>query len=56
MKKLQTICSQGNPAYEVFLKENDKVTIVVESKNPNPQSIEDVDVYDYEGMEELIDE
>ena len=35
----------GNPAYEVFLKENDKVTIVVESKNPNPQSIEDVDVY-----------
>lgn len=35
----------GNPAYEVFLKENDKVTVVVESKNPNPQSIDDVDVY-----------
>jgi len=35
----------GNPAYEVFLKENDRVTIVVESNNPNPSSIDEVSVY-----------
>ncbi len=35
----------GNPAYEVFLKENDRVTLVVESNNPNPSNIDEISVY-----------
>lgn len=35
----------GNPAYEVFLKENDKVSLVVESDKLNPENIDEVDVY-----------
>jgi len=35
----------GNPAYEVFLKENDKVSLVVESDKTNPENIDEVDVY-----------
>lgn len=35
----------GNPAYEVFLKEKDKVSLVVESDKLNPENIDEVDVY-----------
>lgn len=35
----------GNPAYEVFLKENDRVTLVVESDNLNPSSLDEISVY-----------
>lgn len=35
----------GNPAYEVFLKENDRVVLVVESDNANPQNIDEISVY-----------
>lgn len=35
----------GNPAYEVFLKENDRVTVVVESNNPNPSNLDEISVY-----------
>ncbi len=35
----------GNPAYEVFLKEKDKVSLVVESDKTNPENIDEVDVY-----------
>lgn len=35
----------GNPAYEVFLKENDRVALVIESDNPNPSNIDEISVY-----------
>lgn len=35
----------GNPAYEVFLKEKDRVSLVVESDKFNPQNIDEVSVY-----------
>ena len=35
----------GNPAYEVFLKEKDKVSLVVESDKTNPENIDEVSVY-----------
>lgn len=35
----------GNPAYEVFLKEGDKVLLMMESLIDNPKSIKDVDVF-----------
>ncbi len=35
----------GNPVYEVFLKEGDRVLLVLESKNPKPSSLDEVEVY-----------
>lgn len=35
----------GNPAYEVFLRENDRVSVVVESDNQEPQNIDDTSIY-----------
>lgn len=35
----------GNPAYEVFLKEGQKVLLVLESQTDSPKSIDEVDVF-----------
>ena len=35
----------GNPVYEVFLKEGDRVLLVLESKSPKPSSLDEVEVY-----------
>lgn len=44
-EKLTDNMLTGNPAYEVFLKEGDRVQLVLESKNPKPQSIDEVSVF-----------
>ena len=35
----------GNTVYEVFLKEGDRVLLVLESKSPKPSSLDEVEVY-----------
>ena len=35
----------GNPAYEVFLKEGDRVILMMESSPSNPKSIDEVDIF-----------
>ena len=35
----------GNPAYEVFLKEGDRVILMMESSSSNPKSIDEVDIF-----------
>lgn len=35
----------GNPAYEVFLKEGDKVLLVLEAKVDDPENFDDVDIF-----------
>ncbi len=44
-EKLTDNMLTGNPAYEVFLKEGDRVQLVLESKSPKPQHIDEVDVF-----------
>ena len=35
----------GNPAYEVFLKEGDRVLLMMESATDSPENIKDVDIF-----------
>jgi len=35
----------GNPAYEIFLNEGDRVILVMEAKSPHPKSLDEVDVF-----------
>ncbi len=35
----------GNPAYEVFLKEGDRVILMMESLSSNPKSVDEVDIF-----------
>lgn len=35
----------GNPAYEVFLKEGDRVLLIMESASENPKSIDEIDIF-----------
>ncbi len=44
-EKLTDNMLTGNPAYEVFLKEGDRVLLALESKSPKPQNINEVDVF-----------
>ena len=47
----------GNPAYEVFLKEKDRVSLVVESDKTNPENIDEYIAYDgYKALAKALTE